>query len=94
MANAKKPRLPDDSTPEASLYTLLHMLGIQVMIALGEVKNPVTGETTLDVRQARFHFDTIRVLYEKTEGKRTPEETAAFENVMHEITEVLARKAP
>jgi hypothetical protein len=80
------------SVPAASFLTLLHTLGIQAMIALGEIESPMTGAQQVDLRQAHWHIDTIKVLQQKTAGNLSEEETSAIANVLRELGELLARK--
>lgn len=83
----------DGTAPPASLLTLLHMLGIQAMVALGEIPNPVDPEKKTDLRQARWLIDTVHVLLQKTRGQATAEETAALTSVISELEEAYAKKA-
>lgn len=83
----------DGTAPPASLLTLLHMLGIQAMVALGEIPNPVDPEKRTDLRQARWLIDTVHVLLQKTRGNATPEETGALTSVIEELEEAYAKKA-
>lgn len=71
--------------PEPSLSLLITTLATQAMVGLGLVENPMTGKGEIDLAQAQHFIDTIAVLEEKTEGNRTNEETAVFENVLHEL---------
>ena len=35
--------------------------------------------------QAKHAIDTLQVLYDKTEGNRTPEETSAIDDMLHQL---------
>jgi hypothetical protein len=83
----------DGAAPPASLLTLLHMLGIQAMVALGEIPNPVDPDKRTDLRQARWLIDTVHVLLQKTRGNATAEETSALTSVIDELEEAYAKKA-
>ena len=78
--------------PDATILTLLHLLGIQAMVALGEVISPITQQKTVNLRQAQWHIAGIEVLQEKTAGNLTEAEETAIEKVLVELREVLARK--
>ncbi len=71
--------------PEPSLLYFVASLATQGRIALGDIANPVTGESRVDLRQAKFCIDHLEVLDEKTEGNRTPDESQAIENVLHDL---------
>lgn len=83
----EEPESHDDipQWPEPSLSLLITTLATQAMVGLGLVENPITGKGETDLGQARHFIDTIAVIQEKTEGNRTEEETAVFENVLHEL---------
>jgi len=55
------------------------------MIALGQVPNPLTGKTELRLKQAKDYIDTLGMLEEKTTGNRTPDESALFTDLLHQL---------
>jgi hypothetical protein len=71
--------------PPASLSTLITTLGMQAMIALGWMPDPATGKAEVQLDAARHFIDTLAMLQEKTEGNRTAEETAALDQLLHEL---------
>jgi hypothetical protein len=75
----------DVPLPPPSLEFLTASLGMQAMIAMGLMPNPMTGKAEVHFHQAKHLIDTIALLEEKTEGNRTPEETAALGNLLHEL---------
>ena len=75
----------DVPLPPPSLEFLASSLGMQAMIAMGLVPSPLTGKPEVDLHQAKHFIDTVAMLEEKTEGNRTPEETAALGNLLHEL---------
>lgn len=89
-ADASKPAAetaadPDVPLPPPSLEFLASSLGMQAMIAMGLMPSPLTGKPAVHLNQARHFVDTIAMLEQKTEGNRTPEETAALSNLLHEL---------
>ena len=54
-------------------------------MAMGLMPHPITRKSEVDLAQAKHFIDTIAVLEEKTEGNRTPEETALFGELLHEL---------
>ncbi|MCL2349728.1 MAG: DUF1844 domain-containing protein, partial [Planctomycetaceae bacterium] len=65
----------DVPLPPPSLITLASGLATQAMISMGAFPNPLTGKTTMLLHQAAHLIDTIDLLYEKTSGNRTQEES-------------------
>jgi hypothetical protein len=67
---------------EPTLTSLCAMFYSEAMIHLGQVPDPATGRPHLDLEQARFTIDMLAMLQEKTEGNRTPEESAVLEEIL------------
>jgi hypothetical protein len=77
--------MPDVDMPPASLVFLCTTLATQAMIALGQVPNPLTGKTELRLKQAKHYIDTLGMLEEKTAGNCTPDESALFTDLLHQL---------
>ena len=75
----------DMPLPEPSLLTLTTGLAAQAMVSLGVFPNPIDGQTRILIHQGKHFIDTIALLFEKTSGQQTPEETQTFEKVLHEL---------
>jgi len=75
----------DVPLPEPSLISLVTGLAAQAMVSMGVFPNPATGKNLMLLNQASHLIDTIDLLYEKTIGNRTNEETQKLENVLHEL---------
>ena len=58
-------------------------LGIQALIALGVIENPVTGERTQNLVQARMLAADLEMLLEKTAGNLEPHEEAKLREVLN-----------
>ena len=76
---------PDAPLPPPSLEVLAGSLGMQAMVAMGLLPNPLSGKPEVRLNQAKHFIDTIAMLEEKTEGNRTPEETAVTSDLLHEL---------
>jgi len=87
---------PAMQLPEASLTALVSMLATQVMVALGYVPHPVTGQPQRSLPEAKYLIDLIAMLEAKTQGNRTPQEISILSSVLHEIrmAYVDAQKSP
>ncbi len=77
--------IPEMEMPPASLVFLCTTLATQTMIALGQVPNPITGKTELRLKQAKHYIDTLGMLEEKTAGNRTADESALFNDLLHQL---------
>ncbi|MHC4600905.1 MAG: DUF1844 domain-containing protein [Planctomycetota bacterium] len=71
--------------PEASFVMMVAGLSTQVMLNLGEIANPVTGESRVDLTHAKYNIDLLGVLKEKTQGNLTAEEERALDLTLYEL---------
>jgi hypothetical protein len=58
------------------------MLYGDAMANLGQAPDPVSGRGHVDLDQARFAIDLLAMLQEKTQGNRTPDESAVLEEML------------
>jgi Domain of unknown function (DUF1844) len=75
----------DYELPPASLAFLITTLGTQALVALGDVPNPITGKVERQPKQTKHFIDTLAMLEEKTQGNRTPEESALLNSLLHQL---------
>ena len=93
-----KSREPQEETPqeeaeleheshpvEANFSMFVSGLGMQALMCLGEIANPVTNKKEKNLNQARYIIDTIEMLKNKTEGKLTQEESNMMDSILYEI---------
>jgi uncharacterized protein DUF1844 len=82
--------------PPATLSFLVTTLATQAMVSLGEVPNPFSGKTEIRLAEARHFIDALAMLEEKTEGNRTPEESALLRGFLYQLrlSYVEAQKSP
>ncbi|HOM15767.1 MAG TPA: DUF1844 domain-containing protein [Thermoguttaceae bacterium] len=71
--------------PPASFSFLVTTLANQAMVSLGLLPNPLTHKTEPRLDEAQHFIDTLQILYDKTEGNRTPEETTLLEDLLHQL---------
>lgn len=69
--------------PTFSIF--ISSLGMQAMIAMGKLENPMTKKKEKNYDQARFLIDTLGVIQEKTKGNLTPEEDTAIEEYLYNL---------
>jgi hypothetical protein len=84
-APAEKPGRPKGPLPPPNLSFHTSSLGMQAMMAMGILPDPVGNKVEADLEQAKHLVDTIQMLWEKTEGNRTPDETATIDGLLHEL---------
>lgn len=77
---------PDDPPmPPASFEMLLSSLATEAMMALGQLPNPLTGQTEVRRNQAKYVIDMIDVLKEKTKGNLNPGDDQVIEDLLHQL---------
>ncbi len=72
-------------TPEADLSGFISGLGMEALIALGEIPNPFTKKKNKELEQAKYIIDTIRLLREKTKGNLTTQEDNLINDLLYEL---------
>lgn len=58
------------------------MFYTDALVHLGHMPDPATGQVHQDLEQARFIIDLLGMIQDKTEGNRTPEESALLDEVL------------
>ncbi len=71
--------------PEASFAVLVSTFATQAAVALGQIPNPVTNETEVDLHQAKFAIDLLQVLDDKTKNNRTKEEDEFLSSCLYQL---------
>jgi hypothetical protein len=71
--------------PPPGLEFVVSSFAMQAMMAMGVIANPVSGKAEARLDEAKHFIDTVQLLQAKTEGNRTPEETAMIESILHEL---------
>ncbi len=71
--------------PEASFLQFIGGFVFQTLVHLGKTQNPVTGETGVDLPNAKYSIDILGILQEKTNGNLTPEEDQYLSNMLRDL---------
>lgn len=58
------------------------MLYSEALVHLGQAPDPLSGQPQPDLEQAQFTIDLLAMLKEKSEGNRTPEESAVLDEIL------------
>ena len=75
----------DVELPKPTLIMIATTLAQQAMVSMGILPNPTTGKSVFLMHQATYLIDSIDVLFQKTEGNRTEDETRTISNIMSEL---------
>jgi len=85
--------LEDDDAPiEASFVTLVASLATQAMFALGVMAQPGAQQVMVNLDQAEFTIETLKVLQEKTRGNLSAEEEASLNEALNELPRLFAMR--
>jgi hypothetical protein len=78
---------------EITLSTFVMSLSTQALMCLGEIPNPLTDKTEMDLDAVREFIDIISMLQEKTRGNVDPAEARLFEKVLYDLRIRFVEKA-
>lgn len=76
--------------PEFNVF--ITSLGMQAMIFLGEMPNPITNETKVELDRARYLIETIAMIGGKTKGNLAPEEQKLIDDILYGLRLKYAEK--
>jgi hypothetical protein len=82
---------PPQGPPPADFASFCVMLGSEALLHLGQLPDPMTGQPHQDLEQAQFTIDLLGVLQEKTQGNRTPQESAVLEELLANLRMAFVR---
>ena len=85
----KKPAVAS-STP---FMNLLSSLGVQAMLHLGEMPDPMTGKAEVNLEAAREIIDLLTALREKTQGNTSAGESNLLGSLIPELQIKFSQKA-
>ena len=71
--------------PEVNFNSLIFSLSSSVLLHLGEIADPQSGEKKKDIALAKHTIDTIAMLKEKTQGNLTGEEEKFLESILTDL---------
>ncbi len=70
---------------EASFAQFIGGFAVQTLVHLGKMSNPMSGETAVDLPNAKYSIDILGILQEKTKGNLTPEEDEHLANLLRDL---------
>lgn len=71
--------------PEVNFNSLIFSLSSSVLLHLGEIADPQSGEKRVDIALAKHTIDTIAMLKEKTQGNLTEEEKKFLGSILADL---------
>lgn len=75
----------EEQEPRIDFSIFISSLGMQALMGLGEITNPIDKKKEVNLDQAKYTIDVLQVLKEKTEGNRTEEEGKILEGLLYEL---------
>jgi hypothetical protein len=81
----RAPEPPPSAQGAVDLQGLFVMFASSALINLGEAADPVTGESLVDLEQAKDAIDLLLLLREKTAGNRTEHESRLLEQILYDV---------
>ncbi len=71
--------------PEVSMATFVFSLSSSALVHLGEIPEPETNQTRVDLGIAKQIIDTLGMLQEKTKGNLDPDEETLLRSVLYDL---------
>lgn len=70
---------------QASFIQFIGGFAVQTLVQLGRMSNPMSGETSVDLPNAKYSIDILGILQEKTAGNLSGEEAEYLSNVLRDL---------
>ena len=83
--NREKEDVKSTGLSDIDLSSFLLSMHAQTLVNLGEINNPITGESKADLDAARQGIDIIIMLKEKTKGNLNDNEKALLDNILYDL---------
>jgi len=71
--------------PEVTFTTLIMSLNSSALFHLGEIQDPETGQTGMDLVLAKHTIDTMQLLNDRTKGNLTDKEDELLGHVLADL---------
>lgn len=71
--------------PEVTFSTFVMSLNTSALYHLGDLPDPETGRTVLNIDLARHAIDTLVILEQKTKGNLSEEESELMKNILYDV---------
>ncbi|ACL05067.1 Domain of unknown function DUF1844 [Desulfatibacillum aliphaticivorans] len=71
--------------PQVNFPTFIISLSSSVLVYLGEMEDPATGETVVNLPVAKQTIDILGMLEEKTKGNLSEDESRLLQNILYDL---------
>ncbi|MCP4649891.1 MAG: DUF1844 domain-containing protein [PVC group bacterium] len=71
--------------PPVDFSLFISSLGMQALLSLGEIENPMTNKKEQDLIQAKYLIDTMEMIQGKTTGNLTDDEQKMLDQILYEL---------
>lgn len=71
--------------PPVDFNLFISSLGMQALMALGEIENPMSGQKETQLPQGKYLIDTLEMLQVKTKGNLEAAEANMIETMLYEL---------
>lgn len=92
-STAREREQQEGPMPKVDMNTFVLSLSSSVLVQLGEVCDPDSGQTCQNLDIARHTIDILGMLEQKTRGNLTPDEETLLKNVLFELRMKYVQKA-
>lgn len=79
-----------EGQPDFNIF--ITSLSMQAMIFLGEMANPITNETKIELPRAKYLIETITMIRDKTKGNLSDEESRLIDDMLYTLRLKYAEK--
>jgi hypothetical protein len=83
--NESQSQTSQASLPEINFSTFVISLSTQALMHLGEIANPLSGKSEMDVPDAKQMIDVLGMLQEKTRGNLDASEARLIEDLLFDL---------
>lgn len=70
---------------EANFLQFVNGLGVQTLVHLGKMSNPISGKTGLDLPNAKYSIDLLGIIQEKTKGNLDADEDRCLADILRDL---------
>ena len=83
--NESQSQTSQEPLPEINFSTFVISLSTQALMHLGEIANPLSGKSEVDVSDAKQMIDILGMLQEKTRGNLDASEARLIEDLLFDL---------
>ena len=92
-ATGKASATGEANLPKIDFATFVFSLNSSVLVHLGQIGDPATGDKTKNLTLAKQTIDILAMLEEKTKGNLTDDEAAMLKNILYDLRIIYVRES-